>query len=316
VKRFLIAILAVLLAAAGAGASETYPTRTVRLLCWTSAGSPLDAMMRQLAKQLAEIFGQTVVVENRAGGSGAAAMAALMNQPADGYTILSTTSSMSFTMAMGRSSFRPDQFTLLPAIQAEASAVAVRSDSPFRTLRQLVDHMRDDPGRLTVGGFSAAGFHQFVFYRLQQEAGFKSDWIPFKGGQEAAFALLGGHIDVAIMTPSSALAQIQSGEITLLGISSGKRDVYFSDVPTFKEQGFDIVESIWRGVMVKAGTPRFVIEVLTTAIEKVKQTQEWKEFSRLNVQSSVDVSLDEMQRLVADEIESDRKFLESSGFLK
>ena len=112
------------------------------------------------------------------------------------------------------------------------------------------------------------------------------------------------------------LAQIQSGEITLLGISSGKRDVYFPDVPTFKEQGFDIVESIWRGVMVKAGTPRFVIEVLTTAIEKVKQTQEWKEFSRLNVQSSVDVSLDEMQRLVADEIESDRKCLESSGFLK
>jgi putative tricarboxylic transport membrane protein len=118
------------------------------------------------------------------------------------------------------------------------------------------------------------------------------------------------------MTPSSALAQIQGGDITLLGISSWKRDVHFPDVPTFKEQGFDIVESIWRGVMVKAGTPRFIIEVLTSAIEKVKQTQEWKEFSRLNVQSSVDVSLDDMQRLVADEIESDRKFLESSGFLK
>jgi len=316
VKRSLVAILAVLLGAAAAAASETYPTRTVRLLCWTSAGSPLDAMMRQLGKQLAEIFGQTVVVENRPGGSGAAAMATLMNQPADGYTILSTTSSMSFTVAMGRTSFRPDQFTLLPAIQAEPSAVAVRSDSRFGTLRQLVDHLRDNPGRLTVGGFSTAGFHQFVLYRLQQEAGFKSDWIPFKGGQEAAFALLGGHIDVAVMTPSSALAQIQTGDIRLLGISSVQRNAHFPEVPTFREQGVDVVESIWRGLMVKAGTPASIIEVLTAAIEKVKQTQEWHEFSRLNVQSSVDISLDDMRRLVGDEIQSDRKFLESSGFLK
>jgi len=76
------------------------------------------------------------------------------------------------------------------------------------------------------------------------------------------------------------------------------------------------VESIWHGLMVKAGTPASVIEVLTSAIEKVKRTQEWHEFSRLNVQSSVDISLDDMRRLVADEIQSDRKFLESSGFLK
>ena len=313
-KRFFAAVLTVLLAATAAGAAETYPTRTVKLLCWTSPGSPLDVMMRQLGKQLAEIFGQTVVVENRAGGSGAAAMATLMNQPADGYNILSTTSSMSFTMATGRISFRPDQFTVLPAIQAEPSAVAVRSDSRFKTLRQFVDYMRDSPGQLTVGGFSAAGFHQFVFYRLQQEAGFKGDWIPFKGGQEAGLALLGGHIDVAVITPSSALAQIQNGDIRLLGISSAQRDGHLPDIPTFKEQGFEVVESIWRGVMVKAGTPQSVIDVLTSSIEKVKQTQEWKEFSRQNLQSSVNITLEDMQRLVADEIRSDRKFLESNGF--
>jgi len=140
VTRVFAALLTVLFAMTAAGAAESYPNRTVKLLCWTSPGSPLDVMMRQLGKQLAEIFGQTVVVENRAGGSGAAAMATLMNQPADGYNILSATSSMSFTMALGRTSFRPDQFTVLPAIQAEPSAIAVRSDSWFRTIRQLVDH--------------------------------------------------------------------------------------------------------------------------------------------------------------------------------
>jgi tripartite-type tricarboxylate transporter receptor subunit TctC len=220
----LFATVLVLLAGAAAAAADTYPSRTVKLLCWTTAGAPLDVMMRQLGKQLAEIFGQSVVVENRAGGSGVAAMASLMNQPADGYNLLSTTSSMSFTMATGRIAFGPQNFIVLPAIQAEPSAVAVRADSRFKTLRQLVEYLRDHPDKLTVGGFSAAGFHQFVFYRLQQEGKFKADWIPFKGGQEAGLALLGGHIDVAVITPSSALAQIQNGDLRLLAISSAQRD--------------------------------------------------------------------------------------------
>jgi len=312
----LFAMALILLAGAAAAAEDAYPSRTLKLLCWTSAGAPLDVMMRQLGKQLGEIFGQTVVVENRAGGSGAAAMATLMREPADGYNILSTTSSMSFTMATGRIAFGPENFTVLPAIQAEPSAVAVRADSPFKTLGQLVEYLRDHPDKLTVGGFSAAGFHQFVFYRLQQEANFKADWIPFKGGQEAGLALLGGHIDVAVITPSSALAQIQNGDIRLLGISSGGRDEYFPDIATFSEQGFDVVESIWRGVMVKAGTPRSVVDVLTSAIERVRQTQEWRNFSKLNLQSQVNISLEDMQKLVAHEIRSDRAFLESSGFLK
>jgi len=315
-KRFFAAALAVLFASCTVQAAEPYPSRTVKLLCWTSPGSPLDVMMRQLGKQLADILGQTVVVENRAGGSGVAAMATLMNQPAEGYNVLSTTSSMSFTMATGRIPYGPAHFTVLPAIQAEPSAVAVRSDSRFKTLKQLVEHLRDHPNQLTVGGFSSAGFHQFVFYRLQQEAHFRSDWIPFKGGQEAGLALLGGHIDVAVLTPSSALAQIQSGDVRLLGISSAERDEYFPDIPTFKEQGFDVVETIWRGVMVKAGTPQSVIDTLTAAIETVKQTQEWKDFSRLNLQSSVNVSLSNMQKLVVDEINSDRAFLKSNGLLK
>lgn len=274
-------------------------------------------MMRQLGKQLGAMLGQTFVVDNRAGASGVVAMTALMGQPADGYTILSTTSSMSFTIASSpRLPYAASDFTVLPALQAEPSAVAVRADSRFKTLSELIDAMRASPDKLSVGGFSAGGFHQFVFYRLQQEGNFKSAWIPFKGGQEAGMALLGGHIDVAVITPSSALAQLQNGDIRLIGISSDGRDPYFPDVPTFKEQGLDVVERIWRSVMIKAGTPRPVIETLVSTIDKMKQTQEWKDFSRLNLQSSMEISLGDMQKLVADEINTDRAFLKSSGLLQ
>jgi tripartite-type tricarboxylate transporter receptor subunit TctC len=313
---FVVPALVVSFAVLAARAGTPYPSTTVRLICWSSAGAPLDVMMRQVGKQLSEILGQTFIVENRPGGEGAVAMAYVKNKPADGYTILSTTSSMSFAMATSDIAFGPDDFTVLPALQAEPSAVAVRADSKFKTMKDFMDFIREHPDQISVGGFSSAGFHQFVFYRLQQEGHFKSIWVPFPGGQDAALALLGGHIDVAIMTPSSALAQVQSGAIRLLGISSAERNEYFPDVPTFKEQGYDVVASIWRGVMLKAGTPQPILDTLGSAIDKMKKSEEWQKFSRLNMQSSVDVSLDGMQKQVRQEIRDDSEFLRATGLRK
>lgn len=315
-RRFgILTVIAAAVFAMSATAAQ-YPSHTVRLLCWSSAGSPLDVMMREFGKQMGDALGRTFVVENRPGGEGAVAMAAVSNQPADGYTILSTTSSMSFAMAMGDIQYKPDDFIVLPALQAEPSAVAVRKDSRFKTMKQFMDFIRAHPDKVSVGGFSSAGFHQYVFYRLQQVGHFKSIWVPFRGGQDAALALMGGHIDVAIMTPSSALAQVKNGDIRLLGISSEKRDEYFPDVPTFKEQGYDVVASIWRGVMVKKGTPQPVIDALLSAIGKMKQTDEWQRFSRQNMQNSVDISLADMQKKVRDEVAQDRGFLVSTGLKK
>ena len=292
---------------------DRYPSRTVRLLCWSSPGSPLDVTMRQLGRQLGELLGQTFVVENRAGGEGGIAMAALLNNPADGYTILSTTSSMSFAMATKTGRYSPDDFIVLPALQAEPSAVALRSDSPIKSMQDFVGAIRGAPDRISVGGFSSAGFHQYAFYRLQQLAGFKSVWVPFKGGQDATVALLGGHIQASVMTPSAALSQIQSGDIRLIGISTDRRSEYLPEVPTFKEQGFDIVASLWRSIMVRAGTPRAIVDTLVAALEKIEQTRQWRDFSQLNMQSSVSITLDGMQAQVRDEIVAYRAFLESIG---
>jgi putative tricarboxylic transport membrane protein len=319
-KRFCVSVALLgalaLFGAQGLRAEDTYPSSTVRLECWSSAGAPLDVMMRQVSKQLGEVLGQTFIVENRPGGEGAVAMAYVKNKPADGYSILSTTSSMSFAMATSDIEFTPDDFIVLPALQAEPSAVAVRADSKFKTMKDLMDFIRAHPDQVSVGGFSSAGFHQFVFYRLQQEGHFKSIWVPFAGGQDAALSLLGGHIDAAIMTPSSGLAQIKNGDLRLLGISSAERDEYFPDVPTFKEQGYNVVTSIWRGVMVKAGTPQRIIIRLNAALDTMKKTDEWQKFSRLNMQSSVDVSLEGMQKQVRQEVRDDGEFLKATGLRK
>lgn len=293
-----------------------YPSKPVTLVCWSSAGSSLDRLMRQLGKQLPDQLKVDFPVENRTGGSGAVAMAYTKSQPADAYTVLSTTASMTFTMAKGKVPFTPDDFVVLRALQAEPSSIAVRGDSDIKTLKDFVERLKKDPKSLSVGGYASAGFHQFVYYQLQKEASFKGSWVPFDGGNKAALALLGGHIDAAVMTPSSAKTQIAEGKIRLLGVSSDERSEYFPDVPTFKEQGYDVVESIWRGIMVQAGTPQERIDTILAAVDKVQATDEWKKFMTSNMQSTLKRSQEQMQKQVRDEVKSRRAFLEENGFLK
>jgi tripartite-type tricarboxylate transporter receptor subunit TctC len=316
VNRLIALAAALVLATPLARAADAFPSKPIHFIVTSAAGSPLDVMMRELGKLVADSIGQTVVVENRTGGSGAVGMQYAMNQPADGYVVVSATGTTSFMMAGGLVSFTPDEWVVLRGLQAEPSAVAVRADSPYKTLRQLVDALRSTPDKVNVGGYAVAGFHQYVFYRFQQAAKFNTVWIPFDGGNQAAAALLGRHIDVAVMTPSSALAQVQSGDIRLLAISTAARDPYFPSVPTFREQGFDVVESIWRGVMVKKGTPAAAIQALNAAIDKAQATQEWQRFMKTNLQTPMRKSTDEMQALVRAEVDSRRDFLKTIGVAK
>ena len=295
----------------GTASFASYPDKPIRFITGVTPGAPLDLMMRTLAKYLSDELGQPITVENRVGGTGAISMQAVLNMPADGYNIVSATSSTSFLIAEGKTNFSEKDFIFFGGLQLEPSAVAVRKDSPYHTLAQLVEALKKSPDKVSVGGYATAGFHQFVYYRLQELAGFKGIWIPFNGGNQGVLALLGGHLDATIMTPSSALMQIKSGDIRLLAISTAQRSEYFPEVPTFKEQGYDLVENIWRGIMVKHGTPPEVVAKLANAIKAVEAKPEWKKFMVENGQSPMNLSVEKMQKYVADEIQSRRKFLKA-----
>jgi len=297
-------------------AHAEYPDKAIRFLSLSAAGSSLDAMARVVGKELGDELKQPIVVEDKPGGTGAVGMAVAKNSPADGYTLVTATGSTSFMMADPASDYKPADFIFLRGLQAEASAVAVAKDSPFHAMKELVEAMRKTPEKINVGGFAAAGFHQYVFYRLQQAAKFKNVWVPFDGGNQAVSALLGKHIDAAIITPSSALGQLKNGDIRLLGISTDRRDNYFPDVPTFKEQGYDVTEMLWRGVMVKAGTPPEVLKTLNTALDRMEARAEWKKFQTNNLQSPMGLTMEQMQKHVQDEVASRRKFLQEIKVLK
>lgn len=309
--RFLIALL--LTVASALGHAQDYPSRSIRIICTAAAGSPLDTMARMVGKMLATELKTNVIIENRVGGTGAVGMAQAMNLPADGYTLVTATGSTSFLMADPKSTYGPGDFLFFRGLQSEPSSLAVRADSPYQSMKDIVEALKKDPTRISVGGFAAAGFHQFVFYRLQQNAGFETVWVPFNGGNQAVLALLGKHIDAAAITPSSALPQLQKGEVRLLGISTATRDAAFPTVPTYKEQGYDVVESIWRGLMVRRGTPDAVITKLNAALDRIEASEEWKVFMDKNKQAPMGLSSEEMQRHVEAEVKSRREFLARIG---
>jgi putative tricarboxylic transport membrane protein len=306
-------LLAACFAMATHAAFAAYPDKPIRLICTAAAGSPLDAMARMVGRLMEVELKTPVIIENKVGGTGAVGMAQAMNQPADGYTIVTATGSTSFLMAEAKSAYSPDQFSFFRGLQSEASSMAVRADSPYRSMKDLVAAMKTQPEKVSVGGFASAGFHQYVFYRLQQDQGFNGVWVPFNGGNQAVLALMGGHVQAAGITPSSALAQIKSGELRLLGISSAQRDKNFPDVPTYKELGINVVEELWRGLMVRKGTPPEVMATLNAALDRIEASPEWKTFMAENKQAPVNLSSAQMQKHVEGEVQSRREFLQRMG---
>ncbi len=297
-------------------AAEGFPDKPVTLVVWSGAGGALDTYGRKLAELLEKENGWTVRVDNRPGGSGAVGVSQIMNQPADGYNILVLTGTLTFGIAQGLIPFKIDDLRLLRAMQSEPSSLAVLSSSPVKSVDDFVKYMKEHPNGLKVGGHAPGGFHQFMLYQFMKAGGFESGWIPHDASGKVALGLLGKHLDAAMMTPSTGLSQVKSGEIKLLGISMDERSEFLPDVPTFKEQGYDIEGAVWRGIAVKAGTPDDVVNGIQAAIDKVTASEDWKKFQTDQFQDSPDWKEEEFTKRARSELENQTEFLKASGYIK
>lgn len=296
--------------------AAAFPQKTVNLVIWSGAGGALDTYGRKLGELLEKEAGWSVKIDNRPGGSGAVGVSTIMAQPNDGYNILVMTGTLSFGIAQGLIPFGVDDLRLLRAMQSEPSALAVEKDSPFQTTADFVRYMKDNPNGLKVGGHAPGGFHQYMLYQMMGEEGFESGWIPFDASGKVTLALLGQHLDVAMMTPSTGLAQVKNGDVRLLGISTEERTSFLPDVPTYAEQNIDVSGAIWRGVGVKAGTPDDVVASIQEAIDKVTASDSWKKFQVEQFQDSPNWGEEEFTRRIKSDIEQQRKFLKAAGFMQ
>jgi putative tricarboxylic transport membrane protein len=275
-----LALAGLLLVIAGAAAAQAYPARTVTMLCWSAAGSPVDLYARIMAKLLAAELGQNVVVDNRTGGSGIAMMNIMLRAPADGYTIAANTITLATLFSEPGANFKPDDLQLLARSQVDPYGLIVHTSTPFRTIDELVAYARKKPGFLNIGGPFAMSGHRVAWEVFADKAGFKATWVPYQGGGPALIAVAGGHVDAAATNPGNVKPFIQSGKVRVLAVSSDARIEDFPDVPTYKERGWDVVRYQWRGLMARAGTPKPVVDRLVATVQKVQQSPEWKNYLR------------------------------------
>ena len=267
------AALAVALAAfaAPAQAQQDYPNHTIAMVVPFPPGGVADITARPLAEAMTRILKQSVIVENKPGAGGGLGMQYVARAKPDGYTVLLALSSISIIpeadKVLGREPmFQLSQLVPIARFTADPTVLAVRADSPYKSVADLVAAAKKSPGSIPYGSSGNYGTMHVPMEMLDEAAGVKMLHIPFTGAGPAVVALLGGQVDALSTGPSTVIGQARSGKIRVLATwGEGGRHPAFPDVPTLKELGYDVQFSQWTGLFVPAGTPEPVIEKLRAA---------------------------------------------------
>lgn len=266
-------------ATAGSARAQTgYPARTVTLLCWSAAGSPVDVMARQAAKLSEKYLGQQMIVEDKTGGGTANALAYLLAQPADGYTLLAVTDSMIVALNTNlKGKFTADQFDFISQLATDPYVIGVVSSSPLKSWADFVQATKTT--NVTVGGAFAESAESFFARDMRSTAGIKFDWVPFSGGAPAVAATLGGHVTAVCTNISGVSGFVAAGQMRVLAVSTAQPTSALPGTPTFASLGYkNLTGAHWRGIAAKAGLSPEVQNRLVVFSKQVAQDPEFKAF--------------------------------------
>jgi len=270
----------------GEGAKEAFPSKPITIICPWAAGGGTDRTARFVADSLAKVVGQPVNVVNKTGGNGAVGHQAGASAKPDGYTITNLTFEVNTLKYLGYSDVTPNDFIPLVQFNQDAAAVIVGGNSPYKSVKDLLDDIRSKPaGTFSFSGSGIGTVWDLARIGLLDKVGIdpkRVKYIPTNGAAPAITEMLGGHLDVITCSYPEAAPQIKAGQLKCLGIMAAERNPQFGDVPTLKEQGIDWTYGTWRGFAVPLKTPQADVQVLRDALLKVVQSQDFKDFMNKN----------------------------------
>ncbi len=248
--------------------AQDYPNRSIRIIVPSAPGGGADSNARTMAAAMSQILGQSVVVENKPGGSGIISDMAVIQSKPDGYTVLMEIFSFAVNPALRKLPFDPVK-DLAPVSQVlnMANVLVVPVSAPYQNLQEMLAYARANPGKLTYASYGNGGTAHLAGEMLARDA--KIDWlhVPYKGGAPAVADLLAGQVSAYFANPISGIPFVKSGKLRALAVTSRKRLEVLPDVPTFIESGFKDFEVVeWNGMLVPAQTPPEVINRLHAAV--------------------------------------------------
>jgi tripartite-type tricarboxylate transporter receptor subunit TctC len=265
------AALSIMGAAALDKAHAQYPERNVTLIVPYGAGGGTDITARLLAKDLEPLLGKPVTVENRAGGGGWVGWGALAAAKPDGYTIGYLNVPSMYAGYLDKQYKRKEtleSFTPLINHVIDYNIWAVKADSPFKTVKDVIDAAKKTPNQITVTGFGAGGDDHIATLAIEAETGTKFVVVHHRSTAEGKTQVLGGHVQVLGANISEVAQEVRAGTIRILGVMSAERSPFLPDAPTFKQQGYNQVWSVTRGIAAPANLAKDAEAKLTAALEK------------------------------------------------
>ncbi len=257
--------------------AQDFPKSPIELSVSFGAGSAADVTARHLSEGIAKRLGVAVPVVNRTGGGGAISLVHLSQQKPDGYALAWTSNQISTTYHGGQLPFDYTNFTHIARVSVETPVLAVKADAPWKNLKELIEYAKANPEKVRIGNSGAGSHTHFSAVALFADAGgAKTIDVPFNAA-EATVNLLGGRIEGAVQLPAAFVSHVKAGTLRILGAMAADRDPVFPDVPTAKEQGYDVQLELWRGVSAPKGTPADVVAKLEKTIGETVASPEFAE---------------------------------------
>ena len=275
---------AIALAAALPGASlaqDTYPSKPIKLVVPFPPAGGTDVLSRAISHSISNNTKWTIVIDNKPGAGGNIGLDTLAKSPPDGYTIaMGQTANLAVNPALyTKMPFDPlKDFAPIALVSSQPLILVVDSKSPYKTLKELVDAAKREPGKVNMASSSNGTIGHIGGELFQRRAGIKMTHVPYKGAGAAVTDLMGGSVDCFFGNTQAVGGLVNGGKLRALAVTSPKRLANFPDVPTVAELGYPGFEaSTWSGLVAPAGTPQPVVDRLNAEVQKALGTAAMKQ---------------------------------------
>ena len=278
--QLLLALAAWLAFGVAASHAQTYPSKPVRLVVPYPAGGSVDNIARAVVQRLGPMWGQPIVIENKAGGGTQIGAEAVAKSPPDGHTLFATgmeTFAISPFM-YAKLSYDAKEFTPVSGFGLSNQLLVVPAASPLKSVGEMIAQAKAKPGHLQYGTIGIGGSSHINMVLFESMAGVKLTPVHYRGGAPVVTDLLGGHVPMSFLSAQLVDQGIKSGRLRAIAVGARKRLPQYPDVPTVEESGVPGFEAVsWFGLWAPSGTPRDVVTKINADIQKIFADPEFRE---------------------------------------
>jgi tripartite-type tricarboxylate transporter receptor subunit TctC len=255
-----------------AAQAADYPTRPIEVIVPSSAGGGTDVMARLFAEVSKKYIPQPLVVTNKPGAGGGIGMTEAQRAPADGYKMGVLISELAIIPHLNMTKVTTADFIPIARLNGDPGLIAVRADSPWQTIDQLLAAARKKEGAVSMGNAGTGTIWHLAAAAVEQKTGVKFNHVPYQGAAPSVLALVGGHVDAITVSPAEIGSFVSAGTVrVLVSMGEGRSPAPYDNVATFKEKGVDLVLGTWRGLGVPLNTPPEVVKYLRDATRKTAE---------------------------------------------